>query len=57
MNLKIFNACLIAGWLLIVLGLAQWSVPAALVIGGALLMGITLLLAFRTGVAPDQTKG
>ena len=50
MTKNMFNACLLAGWLMIVLGLALWSVAAALVVGGALLMAVTLLLAFRAGV-------
>lgn len=50
MTIRLFNACLAAGWLMLVLGLALWSVPAGLVVGGAVLMAVTLLLAFRAGV-------
>jgi hypothetical protein len=50
MNIKLFNAALAFGWLLLVSGIAMWSVPAALAFGGGLVIVITLLLAFRVGV-------
>jgi hypothetical protein len=50
MNKHLVNACLLLGWLMIVLGLSAWSIPAALVVGGSVLMGVTLLIAFRVGV-------
>lgn len=58
MNLHLFNACLAVGWLMLVCGLGMWSVGLALTVGGAVLMAVTLLMAFRAGVAkPDQTEG
>lgn len=56
MNPLIFNATLLLGWGMIVLGLGLVSVAAALVVGGGLLMGVTLTLAFRAGVRPKPTK-
>jgi hypothetical protein len=56
MTLRIFNACLIAGWLLMVLGVSLVSIPAALVVGGLVLVGLTLLLAFRAGVIPNRSE-
>lgn len=57
MNSRIFNASLLIGWLLIVLGVAGLhSVPAALLVGGVLLVGITLLLARWAGVTAPQAK-
>jgi hypothetical protein len=56
MNQQVFNAALLIGWAMVILGLGLWSVPAALVVGGALLMGVTLTLAFRAGVKPTPTK-
>ena len=56
MTTKIFNICLLAGWLMIVLGVALWSVPAAFVAGGVLLVGLTLLLAYFAGVVVPRKK-
>lgn len=50
MNSTIFNAALGAGWLLLVIGLALWSVPLALVVGGLVLLSLTILLARWAGV-------
>jgi len=56
MTKNVFNACLLIGWLMIIAGLALWLVPVALVVGGLLLMGVTLLLAFRAGVCTPAPK-
>lgn len=56
MNKHLVNACLLLGWLMIVLGLSAWSIPAALLVGGAVLMSVTLAIAFRVGVS-DGKKG
>lgn len=60
MNKHLVNACLLIGWLMIVLGFGAWSIPAGLVVGGAVLMGVTLTIAFRVGVSSprdQQQKG
>jgi hypothetical protein len=57
MSIQYFNAALALGWLLIVSGLAMWSVPLALTVGGLLVLAITLLLAFRAGVVPPNRPG
>lgn len=61
MNAIIFNASLMTGWLLIVVGVGGLvSVWAALVTGGVLLVAITLLLARWAGVvsgAPRKARG
>lgn len=54
MTQRIFNSCLLAGWLLIVVGAAMVSLPLALVGGGALLVLLTLLLARWAGVIADR---
>lgn len=56
MNALIFNASLFVGWLLVVLGVGGlWSVWAALLVGGAILVLVTLLLARWAGVqAPTK---
>ena len=43
MNKRIYDISLLAGILLVAAGVAQWSVPAALVTTGALVIGLTLL--------------
>lgn len=53
----IFNTCLALGWVLIVLGVSLLhSVAAALLVGGMLLVGVTLLLARWAGVLAKQSK-
>ena len=56
MNIYLFNACLLTGWLMLMLGVGLWSVPAALVVGGLVLMALTLMLAFRAGVMPAKKR-
>jgi hypothetical protein len=56
MTKNVFNSCLLIGWLMIIGGLSLWSLATALVVGGVLLMGITLLLAFRAGVCTPKTN-
>lgn len=57
MNSTIFNSSLALGWLLIMAGVSGLhSVWAGLVVGGVLLIAITLLLAFRVGVKATQVK-
>lgn len=51
MTTLIFNTSLLLGWLLIVVGVGGLlSVWAAFLVGGGLLMGVTLLLARWAGV-------
>ncbi len=58
MNSQIFNAALLLGWLLIIMGVAMLhSIGAALVTGGSLLLIITLLLARWAGVVDTRAKG
>jgi hypothetical protein len=56
MNARIFNACLLLGWLMITGGLLLVSVSVALVVGGVLLMGVTLVLARWAGVTAGKAK-
>lgn len=57
MNATIFNASLLLGWVLIVVGVGGlWSVPAALLVGGVILVVITLLLARWAGVQATTHK-
>lgn len=56
MNIHHFNALLLVGWLMLVIGLSLWSVPAGLAVGGVVLLGITLFLGIRAGVRVAQDK-
>jgi len=54
----IFNASLAVGWFFVMVGVGLLhSVGAALLVGGVLLIVVTLLLAFKTGVRAAQAKG
>ncbi len=53
MTPKTFNVCLLLGWLLIVAGVSGLhSLSLAAVIGGVLLLCLTVFLALRVGVRP-----
>ena len=44
MNIKIFNACLLVGWLMVTIGGCILNIGAGLCAGGALLIGLTLAM-------------
>ncbi len=53
MTPKIFNICLTLGWVLIVAGVAGLhSLSLAALVGGVLVLGLTMFLALRVGVRP-----
>lgn len=58
MNLTVFNACLLGGWLMFVAGLCAWSFPIGMAAGGAVLMAVTLFIGLRAGVKlpPNREK-
>ena len=51
MNARIFNLCIALGWLLVVAGACLVSVSAGLIVGGVLMLVITILLARFAGVS------
>jgi hypothetical protein len=53
MNLKVFNACLLAGWFLVTLGAVLYRADLGLVVAGIALVAITMFLALRFGVFQD----
>lgn len=51
MNANIFNACLCLGWLLIVAGVSGLHSPwLGMLVGGVIVMGLTVFFALRVGV-------
>jgi hypothetical protein len=44
-NINIFNACLLVGWIMVTAGAMIISIGAGLCAGGALLIGLTLVTA------------
>jgi hypothetical protein len=45
LNIKIFNICLLIGWLMVTIGGMLLNVGAGLCIGGALLIGLTIVMS------------
>lgn len=56
MNVHIFNGCLLAGWVLIVAGVGLVHIPSAFIVGGALLVLLTMWVASKAGVQPNAPK-
>jgi len=50
MNVIVFNACLLIGWLLVSAGACLWSWHWGLMIAGLLLLALTILLARLGGL-------
>lgn len=57
MNAKIFNACLLIGWLLALAGGVWLNVGYGLVGGGLLLIAVVLVVARVAGVYLPRTEG
>lgn len=57
MKTQVFNGCLLGGWFLLTLGGLLYNPAAGLMIGGLSLVVLTVFLALRYGVRPeDGTK-
>lgn len=56
MHIYVFNACLIAAWLLVSLGAGVISLAAGLITAGAVLAAITLFMAVRYGLYTPERK-
>ena len=50
MNARLFNACLLIGWLLVVAGGCLVRISYGLIGGGLLLLALTLLTAWLGGI-------
>jgi hypothetical protein len=54
MNLKIFNAALLAGWFLLTIGAIALNPAAGLLIAGVAVIALTLFVSWRFGVYSDE---
>lgn len=54
MNLVVFDVALALGWVMVTAGALLASVPAGLIVGGALLLGLTFASARLAGVYTRQ---
>lgn len=50
MTRKVFNGCVLCGWILASVGAGLWWLPAGLMVAGVSLVALTLLVAQRVGV-------
>jgi hypothetical protein len=51
MNVKVFNVCLLLGWLMVLAGGVVISVGWGIAIAGALLLVLTMLTAYFAGIS------
>jgi hypothetical protein len=49
MNVRVFNACMAAGWLAASVGAGLWWLPGGLMFGGVSLVLLTLAVARMAG--------
>lgn len=45
MTIRVFNACVLLGWLVASVGAGLWWLPAGLMFGGVSLVGLTFAVA------------
>ena len=61
MNIKIFNACLLLGWLMVLAGGVAINPGWGVALSGALLLALTLSSAYiaglQSGAKPDNQGG
>ena len=57
MNARIFNICLALGWLMVVAGTCALSLPAGLITGGVLMLGIIVSVARFAGIYLPKSDG
>ena len=50
MTIRMFNVCVLAGWLAASIGAGLWWLPAGLMFGGLSLVGLTFAVARMAGV-------
>lgn len=52
MNVRVFNSCIAAGWLMSSVGAGLWWIPAGLMFGGVSMLALTFVVARNAGVKP-----
>lgn len=52
MTVRVFNACLLLGWLIASIGAGLWWLPAGLMFGGVTLVLLTFTVARMGGILP-----
>jgi hypothetical protein len=50
MNVRLFNACMLAGWLLVMIGGCLVHLGGGLVFGGMLLLAVAFIVARVAGI-------
>lgn len=56
MNPLVFNACILLGWLMVLVGGCMLSVPGGLVGGGALMLALVFVVARAVGVLIPRSR-
>ena len=56
MNLLVFNACMLLGWLMVLIGACLASLPYGLVASGLLLLALTVLGVRVAGIAIQRNQ-
>ena len=61
MNIKIFNGCLLLGWLMVLAGSVVINPGWGVAVSGALLLALTMASAYivglQSGAKPDSNQG
>lgn len=56
MSMKVFNACLLAGWFLLTLGGILYRPDIGLMIGGLAIIVLTMAISIRFGLYDQEPK-
>ena len=54
MNSRVFNLCILLGWLMVTIGAAMRSISFGLIVGGSLMLVTTAALAWFAGIFADK---
>ncbi len=57
MNARLFNICILLGWLLVVGGTCMRSLSIGLIVGGALMLVIVAAVSWLAGVYVPKGEG
>ena len=56
MNSRVFNLCILLGWLMVTIGAAMRSISVGLIVGGALMLVTTAALAWFAGIFAPKAE-